>query len=281
MQLSNYHSHTSLSDGHCLMEDIVSEAIKQNLVSMGFSEHSPVPFHSDWNMKAYDLTNYLNKAKELKTKYASQLEIYCGLELDYFEPYNKQIIELSQVEKLDYTIGSVHYMGFFADGEAFNIDNVLEKYEQGIVELFNNDPILLYQKYYEAVIKMIQQMQPTIIGHVDKIKMFNTNNRFFNESSEGYKKAWKQALIAAKEKGCIVELNTRGMYKFSAELSYPSSELLHAMRRMEIPVTVNSDCHKAEEVVKGFDLAFDLLKDAGYTEYMQLRNGKWLGYKIL
>lgn len=52
-----------------------------------------------------------------------------------------------------------------------------------------------------------------ILGHIDKIKMRNTDNRYFSDTDAWYRKARDDTLDVAAETGVVVEVNTRSMYK--------------------------------------------------------------------
>jgi len=81
--LTNYHQHSFYSDGQGTLEDYVQAALVAGLESMGFSDHAPVSFLTDWTMPLERLTAYRTQIEALKATYGHRIELYAGLELDY------------------------------------------------------------------------------------------------------------------------------------------------------------------------------------------------------
>ena len=50
--------------------------------------------------------------------------------------------------------------------------------------------------------------------------------------------------------GTIVEVNTRGIYRAKTKDHYPSDQVLKRCFELNIPIQINSDCHKPEEVAR-------------------------------
>jgi histidinol-phosphatase (PHP family) len=280
VQNSNYHCHSLYSDGKDKPVNYIKKAIKLGIETMGFSEHAPLPFETFWNMKANKIEAYITEIKDFKNQFKDIIDIYCGLEIDYFPTYQKEILAASKTDLLDYTIGSLHFLGFKANGEPWNTDSTAEEFEVGAREVFGNNGKRLVESYYTETIAMIETMKPTIIGHFDKIKMFNERSRYFDENSDYYKNAVIEAMKKAKNHNTIIEFNTRGLYKHPSHLPYPSHWILEKMHEMKIPVTINSDCHHPDEIINKFTEARQMLKIAGFKSQAQMRKGKWVEVEI-
>jgi histidinol-phosphatase (PHP family) len=278
---SNYHSHTSYSDGKGMPIDYVLQAIDLGMKSIGISEHAPVPFYSFWNMPAANIEAYFTDINLLKVKYANEIEIYCGLEIDYIQQEFENIKKTAQPEKLDYTIGSIHFLGKKKNGEYWNTDGAEEEFEIGAREVFGNDGHNMVKGYFAAINEMIEALKPTIIGHIDKFRMHNYNNKFFEESSDYYHRYLTQTLELAKENDCIIEFNTRGLYKHPNKMPYPSLWALRKIKDMGIMITINSDSHSANEIINEFTIASELLKEVGIYNQWQLQKGIWVETEIL
>ena len=272
---SNYHCHSSFSDGTGSPEDIVLEAIRLGMHSIGISEHAPLPFVTSWNMPLNKTAEYFETIQNLKLKYSKQIEIYCGLEIDYINEIFNQINQLIKTYTIDYTIGSIHFLGIKNNGEFWNTDGDAEEFGEGAEQVFENNGEKMVEAYFSAITEMINLLKPSIIGHIDKFRMHNVGSRYFNEESIYYKNAAIDALRAAKKNNCIIEFNTRGLYKHNGQLPYPSEWMLKQMHINNIPITVNSDSHNPNEIIKEFDTAFALLEKAGYSTHYQLQNNKW------
>ena len=100
---TNYHSHSHYCDGVGTLEEQVLGAIEQGVRAFGFSGHSPVFFENEWSMQADKLDEYLTETRLLKEKYAGQIELYTGLEVDYKKTSEYKIPEEFQ-NKLDKTL---------------------------------------------------------------------------------------------------------------------------------------------------------------------------------
>jgi histidinol-phosphatase (PHP family) len=272
---SNFHCHSNFSDGKGTPEDIIKKAIELNMPAIGISEHSPVPFETAWNLKSENVDNYIELVNSFKKKNSGKIEIYCGMEVDYISNMQTEILKNSKIDQLDYIIGSIHFLGFLADGQLWNIDSSGELFEQGMKEIFKNDGIHLIESYYENVANMVKQLKPTIVGHLDKIRLHNTGEVYFAEDSSYYKNAALYALEAIKKADCMVELNTRGLYKHNKKEPYPTLWLLKQMRQRSLRVVISSDSHIPDDLVRGFPTAIEFLKEAGYRSRYSLESGKW------
>ena len=88
----NYHTHTS----RCFHatgrdEEYVLAAIEAGFDEIGFADHSPWKFDSDFvsdmRMHISELDDYCNSIKSLREKYKDKISIKLGLECEYFKKY--------------------------------------------------------------------------------------------------------------------------------------------------------------------------------------------------
>jgi histidinol-phosphatase (PHP family) len=268
---TNYHSHSYYCDGVESPEDQVKGAISQGVKVFGFSSHCPLPFENAWSMKAARLNEYLADTKNLKEKYGDQIELYQSLEIDYI-PSLCTISEFAG--RLDYTVGSVHYVDENWEGKPWEIDGATEGFLKGLVEVHGGDIRAVIQKYYRYIREMVELDCPDIVGHLDKIKMHNLQDSLYSESDSWYQKEVLDTLEVIAKAGCIVEINTRGLYKRNLD-TYPSDWILRKMVEMKIPVMINSDSHAPQEITLRFTEAAQKLLLAGYRTLRILTKGKW------
>lgn len=271
---TNYHTHSNLCDGSASLEEYIEQAIKKNIPSLGFSGHAPIPYKNEWTMTLEKLEEYFRSLKKLKRYYDDQIEIYTGLEVDFIP----DLCGPSYFNRadLDFIIGSVHILGKYNEAEAWEIDYSDTKFKQGLELLFNNSIKGLVTKYYEHIAKMVLNDPPEIIGHLDLIKKFNVNNRYFDETDIWYKDLIYDTLSVISKSNCIVEMNTRGMYKGITNTLYPSSWIINECCKLKIPITLNADVHEPEELSKGYELAAKTIMEAGYREVFILKSRKWI-----
>ncbi len=275
---ANYHSHTNYCDGAEAPEEYAKEAVRLGLPAYGYSSHAPVPFSSDWNIPDDKLKNYLSEISEIKEKYKTWLQVYLALEIDFIPGIAGRSRYLMKDTSLDYFIGSVHFLEKFPNGEYWNIDTSYELFESGLKEIFDNNFHKAALRFWETTRQMITEDSPDIIGHLDKIKMFNSKNRYFNENERWYKDQVELTFDTIKDKDCIVEINTRGFYRYGQPDLYPAEWIIRKIAEKDIPVIISSDAHKPEEILKGFPYAASILKKSGIKKLAAFYNDKWNEY---
>lgn len=275
MKLNNHHTHTIYSDGAETPEAYIVEAIKRGFDTLGFSEHSPLPFENTFSFQEKNRDEYLRLIGELKSKYAPQISIFNAMEIDYVPAMSENFAQLRQYFRLDYVIGSVHLINpgnsnelWFTDGPDYRI------YDRGIQELFGGDIRKAVTQYYRQVNAMITTQQFEIIGHFDKIKMHN-RDRFFSESEKWYTGLVNETINLIREKQLIVEVNTRGIYKKRSDTTYPGLDILKRLKLLDIRVMVNSDAHRPDELDGAYPEAFSLLKAAGIKNTVYFTGNNW------
>ena len=172
MQLSNYHSHCNFCDGRSFPEDFVKFAIQHQFRAYGFSSHSPLPFETFWNMSKDDMNEYLEEINRLKEKYAGQLEIYTGLEVDYLDASYNASIDYFTSLPLDYRIGSIHFLPIaypLAEENMMCIDGSFSDFARGVDLHYEGDIRKLVKHYYDSSCAMVEAGGIDIVGHLDKI----------------------------------------------------------------------------------------------------------------
>ncbi len=261
---TNYHSHTQYSDGKGEAELYVKSAIEHKMYAYGFSCHSPVPFNSGWNMKYENLLEYLNTIKELKKKYSAQIKIFLGMEIDYIKNITgiKNFAHLN----LDYTIGGVHFLGFFENGRAWDYDGGKPLYEKGLNELFGGDIKRLVKYYYQQVNDMIVNEKPNIIAHLDLIKKYNKDRYFFDETEKWYQNLVFESLELIAKSNSIVEINTRGVLKALDHEFYPSNFIIDQCKKLNIKICMSADTHHPKDVMALLPDVRNLLLEKGFKE---------------
>jgi histidinol-phosphatase (PHP family) len=263
---ANYHTHTNFCDGKNCAEEMVLAAIKAGFSALGFSGHSYTPFDLEACMTPNETSDYIEEIQRLQKKYNSYIEIFCGIEKDYYSDID--------VSSFDYVIGSVHYIRDEKSGKFYSIDNTREELEACLQEVFAGNALAMVQKYYSLVAYMAQKQNPDILGHFDLIKKLNGGNRYFDESSPEYQKIAVAALKKAAASGCIFEINSGGLYKKYTEDPYPAAFLLKKLAQLQTPIIISSDAHDTAALDFYFaEMAASLWK-LGFKDIMLLnKNG--------
>ncbi|MPR32450.1 histidinol-phosphatase [Salmonirosea aquatica] len=274
--LTNYHSHSHYCDGVEPPRAQVEAALAQGVRVLGFSSHGPVYFDNAWSMKVEKLEAYLSETRALQAEYADRLELYVGLEVDYLpsEDASKYGGPSTYAPKLDYTVGSVHYLDRNEIGAPWEIDGSSEKFMRGLVEVHGGDIQKVIRLYYGCIRQMIERDPPHIVGHLDKIKIHNIGNSLYDEEVPWYQAEIDQTLDAIAASGCVLEVNTRGVYKKNLT-TYPSLSILQKARQRHIPIMVNSDSHAPSEITAELLPTYRQLSDLGFRTFRILTQGQW------
>lgn len=275
MTWTNYHQHAHYCDGKGTTEEHVIAAIQLGMKSLGMTSHCPVPFPNPWSMDINQVEQYVQEILTLKEKYQDAIELYLGLEVDYIPGMISTNHSNISSLNLDFTVGSIHFVGPDWKGMPWEIDGPSTIFERGLKEVYKNDVQKVIRDYFSLTAKMLAESPPTILGHLDKIKMQNKSKTFFDETEKWYQKELMDLLEVVKSSGVIVEVNTRGIYKKLTDEPYPGIGALKAIKSMNIPICLNSDAHHPREIILEFEQTADLLASLGFRELMVLKNGNW------
>lgn len=269
--LSNFHTHTHYCDGKDAAHAYLERAKKLHLTSLGFSSHAPIPFACKWCMQEAALPDYLDELKQLRSA-SKETELYIGLEVDYIPDVSGPKFFSN---RLDYTIGSIHFVDQLPNNTPWEIDGSFEVFKEGLELIFSHTIEDAVNRYFELTREMIRKDCPTIIGHLDKIKIHNTHQQLFNESDTWYRAQVKQTLNEIALQGVFLEVNTRGIYQGVTTEPYPGWWALEYALQKKIPIVLNSDAHHPDQLTREFLPVIKSLAKIGYHESMVLHQGSW------
>ena len=302
MQNFNLHTHSIYSDGKSQPREIVEEAVRQGLTTLGFSEHSPLPFDNNFSVKSADMSRYVAEIAQLKEEFKDKIDLYCALEADYLTDVSEPFAVTKEKYHLDYLIGGVHLVVnpalrqtqapkvvepvetptntinpdeiWFIDGPKWEV------YDEGLQKLFDGDIRQAVRRFFEQSNEMIENEPFDIIAHFDKIKMHN-RDRYFHEDESWYRKLAMETLDLIREKGLVMEINTRGIYKKRYNGFYPSPWLMEEACKMGVPAIISADAHHFSEISLEFEAAEEALKRAGYRSVVNFTDGRWIEVPFL
>ena len=271
----NLHTHSTYCDGSKEVEEMILGAIKYKYNIIGISSHGPLPFANDWTIKKEKLNNYIKEVQDLKSKYKGKIKVLLGLELDYIVDYKMEYIDKRIFNRLDYWIGSVHFLGKNKGNEYWTVDYNSEELKQGIKESFDGDVEKAVSKYYNYVEDMIENYNPPILGHLDLIKKNNKDGVLFNERDRWYRERVLSVLDKIKLSKTVVELNTGGKYRGYSDSYYPSNWILKEIKARNIPLTISRDAHDIESLDYEYEKSIELLKSVGFNKIYYFNEKKW------
>ena len=276
--LTNYHSHSLYCDGRANMEDFIRFALSEGFTSYGFSSHAPLPFSTAWTMEWDAMDDYLAEFHRLKAKYAGQIELYIGLEIDYLnEESNPSVVRFRELP-LDYRIGSVHLL-YDDKGEIVDVDVTADKFCRVVDKHFNGDLVRVVHLYYDRLMRMVELGGFDIVGHADKMH-YNASAYHPGLLDE----PWYDTLIqeyfdAIARKGYIVEINTKSYLELGT--FYPNERYFPVLLEKGIRVQVNSDSHYPERINNGRLQALMALQASGYHTVTEMYNNEWKDMPLL
>jgi histidinol-phosphatase (PHP family) len=262
--LQNLHTHSKYCDGRDTPEEMIAHALSKGFDSIGFSGHSYMSFSPDYSMSVEGTEEYKKEIKELKRKYAGEIDVFLGLE---FEMHSE--VELAGY---DYLIGSLHY--FKIGGEYVGFDRSADEVKRVIDVHFGGDGLRFARKYYEKLCTLPEYGSFDILGHFDIITKNIEKVKLFDIESKEYKTAAVEAIDALKGKIPFFEVNTGAISRGYRTSPYPTIDLIKEFRSRGFGAVISSDCHDGRYLDCGFEDARELLKEGGFTErYILTDNG--------
>ncbi|HAZ57533.1 MAG TPA: histidinol-phosphatase, partial [Bacteroides graminisolvens] len=269
---TNYHSHCSFCDGRAPLEEFVKEAIRQGFYSYGVSSHAPLPFPTQWTMEWEQMEAYLDEFNNLRQKYADEIELYVGLEIDYLnEESNPSVARFTELP-LDYRIGSVHLL-YDAAGEVVDIDCSPAVFKERVDRHFNGDVLRVVRMYFDRLFRMVELGGFDILGHADKMH-YNASCYHPGLLDEPwYEALMKDYFSLVASRGYLVEINTKAYDSLGT--FYPNSRYWELMKEYQIKILVNSDAHYPERINAGRMEALRLLQAKGFATVAELHQGSW------
>lgn len=154
------HNHTTRCN-HATgsVESYVQRAIEQRIDIFGFSDHAPMHYDEAYRMRFDEMDAYEQDILHVKEKYADKISILLAYEVDFLEGYSDESV---MSRKVDYLIGSVHYLGHWG------FDN-----PEFIGEYQNHNMDEIWQRYFDAIEAMAKRQCFDVVGHIDLMKVFN------------------------------------------------------------------------------------------------------------
>ncbi len=238
--LMDYHTHVMAHGERAWAPDTVEpflqSAVRAGLSYLGLADH-------DW----YEAERDPGLLLPLREKYP-QLQVSFGVEIDHDPARLPEIRRIVAARDYDYVIGSVHNIGDWP----FDHPDYRHMYE-------GRDIDEAYRAYFALVQDAAETGLYQLMGHLDLIKVFGYRPKGkVGALCGGLMQVLAKADVAA-------EINTNGRYKPVAEF-YPSRELLEELYRYDIPITLSSDAHQAEDVGRDLAEARQMAYQVGYRK---------------
>jgi len=224
----NYHTHTYRCR-HAVgsEEEYIRNAIDGGLKVLGFSDHTPFLFPGNYysHMRMYpdELANYAATVLSLKEKYADQIEIHLGLEVEYYPDRMEALLDMIAPFHIEYMILGQHWCG--------NEQN--EPYNGAATA----NPAHLAQYCYQVTEAMDTGLF-SYLAHPDLL--------YFTGDANCYRKQVTGLCQAAKQRDIPLELNLLGIREHR---HYPRQLFWEIAGEVGCQVVLGSDAHRPEDVV--------------------------------
>ncbi len=272
------HSHTEFCP-HGSGDDVelmIQKAIKLGFKEYSITEHAPLPQSfksvysgkltgfSEASISMEDVEPYLKKAKAMKDKYANQIKIHIGFEVDYlpgFEDFTKAFLD-KYGPYTDDGILSVHFMKGIND-RFWCVDDTLEDFQKGLMAKFPNNQEL-FSQYFSYMIKAVSTdlgiYAPKRIGHITLIRKFQDYFDLDSEYSVGNLQLINKLLMRIKNHHDELDLNAAGLYKKYCNQPYPDFSIVKLAKELSIPLVYGSDAHGVSDIGRGYHALAAFLK---------------------
>lgn len=199
------------------------------------------------------LATYYNDVMSAKGKYAKRgLDVYPGIELDYFEGVEEIWDNFNPGLDFAFTIGSIHC-----------IEELAFTYNKEASTLFGkHTERKFFERYYESVKCLARSEVIDCIGHLDGYRKYARTT--YPQGLDAYPvDIVASALEAIRDSGKGIEINSASK-RHGSGTTYPSREMLELAAKVGVPiVSLGSDAHKPEGLGVGLEQSAQLIEELG------------------
>ena len=228
---ANYHTHTyRCNHAEGADRDYVESAIRAGMKILGFSDHSPMIFpkeiygdyYSGFRMRPEQAEDYFRSVSDLKAEYKNEIEIYAGVEVEYYPDCFPAYLEFMRQFPLDYMILGQHFAG--GEKTGFGVFNETA------------DPARL-QYYYDVVTAAVKTGKFLYIAHPDVIH--------FTGDPAVYDAYTRRFLEELRPLDPVLEINQHGHL---GERNYPNPAFWKLAGALGFSAVVGVDAHAPAEL---------------------------------
>lgn len=197
-------------------------------------------------MKEKDVLPYIEEIQKLKQKYAKQIRIRIGFELDYISGFEEQTISwlATYGPLMDDAILSVHFL--YHNNQYVCIDYSDEVFMQFVEQVGSVEAV--YDLYYDTVkasiIADLGPYKPQRIGHPTLVHKFQLAHKeqIDDESSIN------DVLYLLSEYNLELDANSAGYAKKFCKQPYPPLHFFKLIHALKIPIIFGSDAHQVTDL---------------------------------
>lgn len=232
--IANYHSHTvRCRHASGTEEEYVRSAIDGGMRIFGFSDHTPYRFPGDYystfRMFPEELDDYCGTVLELKKRFASQLQIHLGVEVEYYPALFSELVAWLRDTPVEYMLLGQHAL-----------DNEMGAHFSG----WPTADEALLERYCDQVIEAMYTGLFTYLAHPDVIK--------YQGEDAIYRKHMRRLCRAAKACDLPLEINFVGIRQ---KRNYPDVRFWEMAAEEGCKTVLGCDAHCAADA---YDRASEL-----------------------
>ena len=213
--------------GHAVGTDraYVEAAIARGLLTLGFSDHVPMPFadghESGYRVPIRLLDDYVTSVLSLRSEYRGEIDIRLGFEAEYYPDRFDALLELLRPYPVDYLLLAQH---FNDNGERIYNTNP-QSGEAALVQ------------YTDRCIEAMQTGCFTYLAHPDLFR--------FTGDPDVYRREATRLCVNAKALNIPLEINLLGLREHR---NYPSERFWEIAGALQCPAVFGCDAHSPQDV---------------------------------
>lgn len=245
--IANYHTHTPRCN-HAVgtEEEYVLAAIQRGMHILGFADHSPCcgfpdGYYSGFRMKPDETPGYASAILDLRERYHSQIQLYPGVEMEYYPAYFHETLSMLRDSGVEYLILGQHFIN----------NEIGEKY--------NGQPTDDEERLRQYCRQVMDGMNTGLFSYVAHPDVFN-----FTGAPAVYQKHFRELCREARSCGLPLEINLLGL---GENRHYPNTLFWQVAAEEGCNAVLGCDAHKPEALldVATADRAYAMAKQLGLT----------------
>lgn len=244
--MQNFHTHTyRCHHAKGTDRDYVEAAIKAGYTEIGFSDHVPYPFpteyYSDFRMEQDKTEDYVNSIRTLQKEYKDKITIRLGFEVEYYPQIFGDLLNFIKPFNYDYLILGQHFTDNEFDDDAFYCGHKTKSVDT-------------LDKYINQTLEGLKTGEFAYFAHPDLIH-FTGSRKIYKSKMSGFVKELKKLNIP-------LECNFLGFWD---KQHYPDSDFWKLVAKEGNPVIIGLDAHRPEVYAdkKRLDKMKKFLNDLG------------------
>lgn len=255
--MQNFHTHTyRCHHAKGQDRDYVEAAIKAGYTEIGFSDHVPYLFptdyYSNFRMKPEETEEYVNSVRALQEEYKDKITIRLGFEVEYYPKIFQNLLDFLKPFHYDYLILGQHFTG-----NEFDKNSFYSGHETKSIEILD--------KYINQTLEALKTGEFLYFAHPDLIH-YTGDKKIYEERMTYFVKELKKLNIP-------LECNFLG---FWSKRHYPNKTFWKLVAEEQNPVIIGLDTHQPEVFLdkKRLDEMKKILSDLGIKpiEKLDIKN---------